>query len=127
MLAPGSRGQAGGYLPATLAPLRTASAGMPCELIVVGSESSDATRDIATRHGALVVSESVHNIGKVKNTGAGAAAGDILVFIDADTVVPPALLAQIAEVMGRENCLGDALAVAHTEFRRPWMKWYLKG
>ena len=115
------------YLPATLAALRAASAGMPGELIVVDNQSSDATRDIAARHGAVVVSESVHNIGKVKNTGAGAAAGDILVFIDADTLVPPTLLARIAEVMARENCLGGAVAVAYTEFRRPWMKWYLKG
>jgi glycosyltransferase involved in cell wall biosynthesis len=115
------------YLPATLAAIRAASVGVPCELIVVDNGSSDSTPEIADRHGAIVVAERIHNIGRVRNAGARVATGDVLVFIDADTVVPPTLLAHIGEVMRLEELLGGAVAVAYTEFRRPLMKWYVKG
>lgn len=115
------------YLPATLAALQSAATGMSCELIVVDNQSTDGTREIAERHGATVLSERVRNIGRVRNTGAAAATGDVLVFIDADTLVPPSLLREIGALMQREAHLGGAVAVAYTAFRRPWMRWYLKG
>lgn len=115
------------YLPQTLTALLDAAAHMPCEVIVSDNQSTDRTRDIAARYGASVVTERVHNIGKVKNTGARAATGEVIVFIDADTVVPASLLRHIAHAMRAENCIGGAVAVDYTAFRRRWMRWYLKG
>lgn len=115
------------YLPATLAAIQSAAADVSCELIVVDNQSTDATGDIAHQHGARVINEPIHNIGRVRNTGAAAATGDVLIFIDADTAVPPSLLHKIDAVMQRESCLGGAVAVDYSAFRRPWMRWYLKG
>lgn len=55
------------------------------ELIVCDNASTDASRRIAARHGAKVVSESQRQIAKVRNTGAAAANGDWLLFVDADS------------------------------------------
>jgi cellulose synthase/poly-beta-1,6-N-acetylglucosamine synthase-like glycosyltransferase len=74
-----------------------------------------------------VVPETVHNIGRVRNAGARAARGDVLVFIDADTVMPSLLLRAISDAMQEGKCLGGAVAVEYTPFRRGWMKWYLSG
>jgi glycosyltransferase involved in cell wall biosynthesis len=115
------------YLPATLVALERAAAGLECELIVADNQSTDETRQIAERHGARVVTERVHNIARVRNAGAAAATGEVLVFIDADTIVPRTLLHEIADVMQQAPTLGGAVAVEYTAFRRPWMRWYLKG
>ncbi len=114
-------------LPDTLAALQQAAAGMSSELIVVDNQSTDDTRAIAERCGAIVASERIHNIARVRNTGAAKATGDLLVFVDADTVVPPTLLQHIQNVMHRDACVGGAVAVAYTPIRRAWMRWYLKG
>jgi len=62
------------------------------EVIVVDNNSDDQTANLARASGATVLSESDHNISKVRNAGARAANGDILVFIDADTLIPENLL-----------------------------------
>ena len=104
-----------GYLGRTLDSLHGARAylwerdGISTEIIVVDNDSSDATAEVARGFGANVVSEAVHNIAKVRHTGAGAAAGDVLVFVDADTTVPPELLSRIAVVMSEPDCLGGAV------------------
>ena len=38
------------YLPATLAAVRDAADGLPCDVIVVDNESTDRTREIALAH-----------------------------------------------------------------------------
>jgi glycosyltransferase involved in cell wall biosynthesis len=82
---------------------------VPVEVIVVDNDSSDATAEVARGFGAVVVGESVHNIAKVRNTGAAKAHGDVLVFVDADTVVPAELLSRIGAVLSEPNCLGGAV------------------
>jgi glycosyltransferase involved in cell wall biosynthesis len=114
------------YLPATLRSVRGALSGLSAETIVVDNESTDETPVIAARFGAKVIPESVHNIGRVRNTGARAAQGDVLVFIDADTLVPKILFRRIADVMRKdEKCLGGAVAVTYSEMERKWMRHYL--
>lgn len=117
------------YLASTLEKIVTALSQVehPTELITVDNDSSDTTAEIAARFGSRVIKESVHNIGRVRNTGARAASGDVLVFIDADTGVPSGLLARIAEVMQDENCLGGSVAVDYQAFERWWMKFYAFG
>ena len=62
--------------------------GEPFELIVVDDASTDATADIGRAHGANIVEVNLHRISAVRNAGARAAKGDLVVFIDADTLVP---------------------------------------
>lgn len=115
------------YLPATLAALRTAAANLSCELVVVDNASIDRTRDVAEYYGAVIVSEPIHNIAAVKNAGARAATGDVLVFIDADTIVPTSLLVHIADAMRVSDSVGGAVAVDYAQLDRTWLSWYLKG
>jgi len=79
----------------TLAALRSAVAalGLAAEIIVVDDASTDATAEIARAAGARVERVELRQIAAVRNAGARAALGTLLVFVDADTIVPPQTLA----------------------------------
>jgi hypothetical protein len=69
----------------------------PLECIVVDDGSTDGSARIAQTAGVTVVSTSGRRgPGYARNLGAGIARGEILLFVDADVVVPPAALARIA-------------------------------
>ncbi len=95
-----------GYLGETLARLNRAKAflrdeeSLPAEIIVVDNDSDDSTADVARALSATVVRETQHNVAKVRNTGAKLSNGDVLVLVDADTVVPDELLSRIVEANG---------------------------
>ena len=116
-------------LPTTLARIRTSlvNASAASELIVVDNASEDTTAELARDAGATVVREGTHNIARVRNAGANAAGGDVLVFIDADTIVPENLFGEIIQLLDDERCYGGAVAVAYDKLERRWMKWYLVG
>lgn len=116
-------------LPETLARVVRALsvAARPSEVIVVDNDSTDATRRIAEGFGAQVFLETERNISRVRNTGAGVATGDVLIFVDADTLVPETLFRHIAAVMEDGRCFGGAVAVEYEEFERRWMRYYLAG
>ena len=97
------------------------------EIIVVDNESADRTAEIASQSGTLVIPESVHVIARVRNVGALAASGDILIFVDADTRVPRELFEKILQEMADENCYGGAASVAFDDCKRWWIKYYLFG
>src|SRR5204863_4917548 len=82
-------------LAGTLRALRAAAdaAGVPYEIIVVDDGSTDRTAAIARAEGARVVSVTLRNIGATRNAGARAATGQLLIFVDADTMVPRDALA----------------------------------
>ena len=82
---------------------------VPIEIIVVDNGSTDSTSDIALSSGASVVKETKHNVARVRNAGASFAKGKVLVFIDADTIVPDELLWRINEVMVSPACFGGAV------------------
>jgi glycosyltransferase involved in cell wall biosynthesis len=83
--------------------------GISTEIIVVDNGSTDSTVSIALSSGAKVIEEPQHNVARVRNIGANAADGDVLVFIDADVIVPVSLLCRIAEAMTDEACVGGAV------------------
>jgi GT2 family glycosyltransferase len=73
----------------TLAALSPAAraVGEPWEVIVVNDASTDRTAEIAAAHGTRVVTVNHRKIAAARNAGARAATGDVLFFVDADTVV----------------------------------------
>ena len=102
-------------------------AACPSEIIVVDNDSQDKTKQLAEAFGAKVFLEKEHNISKVRNTGERNSSGDVLIFIDADTLVPDTLFQKIAAVMEDEKCFGGAVAVGYGDFERKWMRFYLMG
>ncbi len=60
-------------------------------VIVVDNNSTDGTSAVARSKGATVVHEPVQSISRARNTGARHATGNVLVFIDADVMVPRTL------------------------------------
>jgi glycosyltransferase involved in cell wall biosynthesis len=103
------------YLPATLASLVrareffAAKGGRSIEILVVDNDSTDRTAQIASARGLHVIQETEHNIAKVRNTGARAASGEVLVFVDADTIVPESFVWRIHQVMTNPALLGGAV------------------
>jgi len=101
------------------------------EVIVVDNNSDDQTATLARASGAIVLSESDHKISKVRNTGAKAANGDILVFIDADTLIPENLLWRISQAIFDPACVGGSVDTdyhpVHFSLRLYLQLWRILG
>jgi len=103
------------YLGHTLTSLNRAKSflqierGFAVEIIVVDNASDDATADVAKALGVTVIAESQHNIARVRNSGAKLSQGEVLVFVDADTIVPEKLLWRIVQAMSDASCFGGAI------------------
>jgi glycosyltransferase involved in cell wall biosynthesis len=71
---------------------------MPREIIVVDDASVDATLAICQQYQVRII-QQIERVGpaRARNIGAAAASSDILVFLDADVMVMPHTLAQIAQ------------------------------
>jgi glycosyltransferase involved in cell wall biosynthesis len=69
------------------------------ELIVCDNNSTDRTAELARAAGATVVFEPVNQIGRARNTGAAAASGDWLIFVDADSHPNRGLFAEVADAI----------------------------
>ena len=95
---------------ATLRALRASAEALrqPYEVIVVDDASTDSTAQVARANGATVLRVDLHKISAVRNAGARAAKGDLLVFVDADTLVPEATLRAMLDALARGAVGGGA-------------------
>lgn len=93
------------YLKQTLEGLQRQNYGW-FEVIVVANGCTDRTREIARGrcHRLIVLSE--RNLGVARNLGARMARGDILLFLDADTILEPMALRVIAESFSAADAAG---------------------
>lgn len=111
-------------LPETLAAIQRAAgasltpAGVSSEIIVCDNNSTDRTAAVAAGAGATVVFEPVNQIGRARNTGAAAASGVWLLFVDADSTPTPALFADLATVLHDSNILGGG-SLLHMPLEQP--------
>jgi glycosyltransferase involved in cell wall biosynthesis len=107
-------------LPATLRSIQTASTSFAIlnwqtELIICDNNSTDRTAEIARAAGAEVIFEPINQIARARNTGANAATGDWLIFIDADSHPTPELFADVAEQIQTGHCLGGGCIISMDE------------
>ncbi|PLX48538.1 MAG: glycosyltransferase [Desulfobulbaceae bacterium] len=77
------------------------------EVVVVDGGSRDATAAIARGHGAsLLVTEAGR--GRQMNAGARAATGEVLLFLHADTLLPPDFQAEVGRCLARQDGVAGA-------------------
>jgi len=92
------------------------------ELIVCDNNSTDRTSEIARAAGATVVFEPVNQIARARNTGAAAASGDWLLFVDADSYPTVELLEEARAAMA-SGCLAGGATVAFESADRTIRLW----
>lgn len=85
--------------------------GWETEIIVCDNNSTDRTAEIAQGVGARVVFEPVNQIARARNSGAAAATGDWLIFIDADSHPSLELFADVAGQIRGGRCLAGGSTV----------------
>jgi glycosyltransferase involved in cell wall biosynthesis len=82
----------------------------PYEVVAVDDASTDGTGTIAREHGARVVVVNFRRIAATRNAGAREAVGELLFFVDADTVVPARALRAAVRSL-RDGAVGGGAAV----------------
>jgi len=93
--------------------------GEPHEIIVVDDASTDATASIAQQQGAQVVRVEHRQISATRNAGVRPAHGDILFFVDADTLVNAAAI-QSALCSVRAGAVGGGCLPRF----EGWLPWW---
>ena len=90
--------------------------GWEVELIMCDNNSIDRTAEIARAAGATVVFEPVNQIARARNSGAAAATGDWLIFVDADSHPSAELFADVAEQILSGLCLAGGATIRLDEY-----------
>lgn len=93
------------YLPALLESIRLQTVA-PLEILIADSGSTDDTGAVASATGAQVVPGERKGPGEGRNRGAGAARGDVLLFADADCVLPPDVIETVLRALRDEDVVG---------------------
>jgi glycosyltransferase involved in cell wall biosynthesis len=93
--------------------------GWEFELIVCDNNSTDRTAEIARAAGAQVIFEPVNQIARARNSGAAAATGDWLIFVDADSQPCAELFSEVAEKIISGDCLAGGATIRLDEHYLP--------
>lgn len=82
------------------------------EVIVADNGSTDATAQIASERGCIVATIEQRMIAAVRNGGAAIASGELLAFIDADSILHPDSFIAVAAAMADPRTVGGTSGVA---------------
>jgi glycosyltransferase involved in cell wall biosynthesis len=103
------------YLAATVEQVRRRAAlGPPHEIIVADCGSTDGTAELAARLGTRLAGARPPPVSRAAacNRGAATATGDVLLFLDADSLVPAGYDAAIRRVVRAPGVVGGAFEFA---------------
>ncbi len=104
------------YLPCLLRSI-AAQTFRDLEVIVADAKSTDRTRDIAKEFGATIIDGGMPAVGR--NRGAAVARGDILLFFDADVVLPDPWFLQMTVAEFEKRHLGAATCSIQPLSKKP--------
>src|ERR1051325_9325 len=93
------------FLPATIAALQGQTY-KNFEIIVVANGCHDRTADVARELGCRVFELGERGLGAARNLGGRQASGQILMFLDADTLLPKHALRTVAAKFRRHHSCG---------------------
>lgn len=104
------------YLPASLASVDTARPRYidgpgEIEVIVADNASTDATAAVASEHGCRVIRVAKRSIAAARNGGACAADGEILAFVDADSLIHPDTFNAITRTIASQRVIVGATGI----------------
>ena len=101
------------FLPACLDAIEQAQEGFEHEVerIVVLNRCTDGTESIARERDCRVVHEDAPNLSRIRNAGAAAATGELLVTIDADSRMHPRTFREIVRKMEGGRFIGGGTIV----------------
>lgn len=103
-----------GYLPKLLESIRRQTVA-DLEVLVADSGSTDETPEIAAAAGARVLPGERKGPGEGRNRGARRATGDVLVFADADCILPPDLVAAVLRAVQDPQVIGGVTGFMPSE------------
>lgn len=98
-------------LSSTIRAIHIAALGEEYEVLVVDDDSSDRTANIAIDESVRVISVRYHQIAATRHAGACATRGDLLVFVDADTLISAAVVREALDAIAQGAAGGAALGV----------------
>lgn len=78
------------------------------EIIVLDSNSRDRTLAIARRYADKIINLKERGVSLARNTGAKASKGDLLLFLDADTIMEKDFLKRIAKVFDNKRVVATS-------------------
>lgn len=81
------------------------------EHVVVLNRCTDETRKIAVQFGAKVITDDSRNLSLIRNRGAEASKGNILVTIDADSQMTSNMLSEVLRKLDTEKCIGGGVRI----------------
>lgn len=86
-------------------------AAVPLEIIVVINRSTDRTEEYAREMDCAIVGSDEKNLARIRNAGASAATGDVLLTVDADSMVSSNMFRAIRTVMESGRYIGGGVAI----------------
>lgn len=93
----------------------------PAEVFVVDGGSTDGTPEVAARSGVRVL-DAPRGRARQMNAGAAAARGDVLLFLHADTRLPPGALAAVRDALADPAVAGGCFRTTFDVAASPWMR-----
>ncbi|WP_019178111.1 glycosyltransferase family 2 protein [Methanomassiliicoccus luminyensis] len=89
----------------------------PARIIVVDRDSRDGTPEIARRHGATVIPDTV-SLGSARIKGVGASGSEWVCFVDDDVVIPPGFRERTQRLLDdRTGAVQGAVISVHQPYR----------
>ncbi len=97
------------------------------DIVLIDSQSTDRTLEIAQKHGARIFSPVWKGYGVAKQEGVAQARSDWILSLDADEAVTPELAEEIKSVLSDPNPASGYFLPRRTQFLGRWIKhcgWY---